>query len=340
MSNFILSNYVEPILLKTRENSCNCSSFELNGKEYIISRNVSYYLGEDISFLVNDRFTTRNFLYEVINNEGDLKFIKELKSPLGDKNSRWYGYEDIRTMKWGDEVFFSCTTCNGNVDDGTMTFGKIVDLDLHVLKQIRTSNRREKNWVPIELVPNSYVYSFDPLVIVNTESEIFTGRREWKGMHISGSSPLIEYNDRYLALVHKKSRDCVYTHKFIELDGNMNVVRESDEFSFFGAKTEFCVDIRMINGRIRILPSVNDGLSFIFEVTSEQMESILNREFRNNKKSNIYDLFYACSRFISKEVAVVSAIYSSSSENKEDAKKLLTMTKFNTDQRNKIHRRL
>lgn len=336
--NFILANYVKPVLLKTRENSCNCSSFEHDGKEYLISRNVSYYMGEDFVYHINEKCKTRNLLYEIVDDSGNLNFVKELISPPGDPNSRFYGYEDIRTMCWENGVYFSCTTVNGD-DTGTMTFGKIENLDLNVIKQIRTSNRREKNWVPIENMPGNYIYSFDPITIVDSNREICIRAKERFNLPLSGSTPLLEYKDGYIALVHSKDRNLRYTHQFVELGPDLRIRRISVPFSFLGAKTEFCVDAKIIGGKIRLLPSVFDGISYMFTFSLEILESILDGKFSNSDVVNIYDKLFVDACLVSKEVAMVFAIYGTE-KSKEVAREFLKIENLDNALIHRIRGRL
>ena len=66
MSKFILSNYIEPVFLKTNEMSCNGSTFKKNGKRYFISRNVTYFISKNTSALLFDKVYFPNRCYNIV----------------------------------------------------------------------------------------------------------------------------------------------------------------------------------------------------------------------------------------------------------------------------------
>jgi len=292
MSKFILSNYIEPVFLKTNEMSCNSSTFKKNGKRYFISRNVTYFISKNTSALLDGRYHTRNFLYE-IDDDGTLHFIKEMNTLNASNNCRYFGLEDVRTITWEDKVYFSCTKVLGNTDAATMCFGEIDDnLNFVNIKEYPTNVKREKNWAPIESMPFTYIYSFSPFKIVNIQERRMYDGPSYFNVKFSGSSPVIEYKDKLLALVHTKTRDWQYHHYFILMDKDLKPIKISEPFTFFGNKTEFCVDVKLHNDKICIMSSVNDGLSYMFEIDDSMLERILNKDLTdNNSKTNVYDRF-------------------------------------------------
>lgn len=292
MNTFILSNYIKPIFLKTKDMSCNCSVFYKNGKKYLLSRNVSYLLGKNYCHVINDKCHTRNFLYEFTKNN-TLKFIKEMNTLNADSNCKYFGLEDVRTITWNNDIYFSCTKVLGNTDTATMCFGKIDDeLNFINFKEFRTNCCKEKNWVPIENNPFVYIYSFSPLTFVNVKEKRFYEIHNDIKEKYSGSTQVIKYNENFLTLVHYRTKANEYFHKFILFDKNFKVLKISNDFSFFGNRVEFCCDIKYENNKIKIIASINDGLSYYFELADEFLQKTFNNELDNNTFNNdVYNKF-------------------------------------------------
>lgn len=316
MSEFILKNYCEPKFLKTNEMSCNCSTFIMNGKRYLISRNVSYFLGEDSGYLIDGKYHSKNYLYE-FNKNNELKLVKEMNTLDANNNCRYFGLEDVRTINWNDEIYFSCTKVLGNTDTATMCFGKIDDnLNFTNLREFKTNNRREKNWVPIEDNPFTYVYSFQPLKFVNILENKFYEWNNQFNKNFSGSTPVIKYKDWQMTIVHSKNKTYHYIHNFVLLDKKFNVIQISNDFTFFGNRTEFCCDLKYNNGKIQIITSVNDGLSYCFEFDEVFLNKIFNKELNDNvQKEELYNRFLSDSLKINApEFSAIQALWATDKE--------------------------
>ena len=312
---FILSNYTTPILLRTNESSCNCSTFIENGKRYLISRNVSYSIVKDKSFLYDGKWHTKNFLYEIKDNY-DLSFIKELETINGSNNCRFFGYEDIRTINWNNQNYFLCTKVHGNDDTGTMCIGEIKNCSLTNIKELKTQNRREKNWAPIENEPFNALYSQYKKINLNN-LKLYSLSNDFKA---SGSTPVIKFNSYNLAIVHIRNKN-VYQHYFVLYDCDYKIIKVSEPFSFFGNNTEFCCDMKFNNNVLEIFMSVNDGISYIFRLPETMIFEIFENKLTNSVCNNdIFEKFFEDAVKIQAwNVAAVQALAVNKKENLETA---------------------
>lgn len=316
MSKFLLCNYVKPIFIKTNEISCNCSTFVRNNKRYLISRNVTYFLSGATGTLLNNCYHTNNFLYDFTDVNKPV-FIKELNSLTESNNCRYFGLEDIRTIDWNGTTYISCTKVLGNTDTATMCFGQLNDkFELVNLQEHKTACRREKNWVPVETKHFTYVYAFEPLKFFNLHDKCFVNGEKTFKMKVSGSTPVIKYNDYLLTLVHTKNSTCDYEHRFAVLTNDFKLVKLSEPFQFFGNKTEFCCDLKYVNGNIQLIAAVNDGLSYYFEFSDDVLLQILEDKLTDNTQhSNIYNTFLKNSVEIkAAEFAPMQALYADDKE--------------------------
>lgn len=312
----VLSNHIEPLLLKTNEASCNCSLFEYRNKTYLISREVSYFTCDTCGFVLNGKYHTTNHLYEVGPNY-ELTKCKVLSAPLNAGMGFTYnGLEDIRTIPWGSSVYFLCTKVYGNTDSGVMCYGRIVDLQLCELTEVPTTCRREKNWMPIETMPFKCIYSTNPYSLIDLKNKNRTSLIGFD-RKFSGSSPVVKYkDDRLISLVHIKDSDCRYTHYLVLYDKDLKPVRISQPFSFFGNRTEFCCCLQVKGSDIILLPSVNDGTSYVFTLSDSLVSELFDSALPNSHKNPaLYDrLFTDALAINANEVAATAACLANNPE--------------------------
>ena len=276
-----LRNYVEPKLLHTQEQSCNCSLFTMNSKSYLISRCVSYFLAESHCFVEYDKCYTTNYLYEV-DDHFNLNKIKELSNPYKSQTDvRYNGLEDIRTVEWNGNIYFICSKVVGNLPIATMCYGMFSKdkEDLGDLHEVKTKNEKEKNWAPIEIEPFACMYAHDPL----TKIDLHTHEQQMINgciagiLNIRGSSSIIRFDENTLiSLVHTNDAAHKYTHQLVKFNNQLQVIAISQPFTFFGTRVEFCTTLKVTPNGLLLLPSVNDGLSYVFNVSSELVNQLFN----------------------------------------------------------------
>lgn len=318
----ILSNYVKPALLKTDGAACNCSLFEYNGKSYLVARSVTYTKCGKHSFVNNGKCHTTNYLYAV-DSDYSVRKLKILTSPYFNAlNNRYNGLEDVRVIKWGGSLYFLGTLVLGNTDKGTMCYGKVVNLEFCEQTEIPTGQLREKNWMPVETRPFCCVYSTDPYKIVNVKSREFFDIDEGFGGSFSGSSPVVPYkNGKYISLVHKRDAANNYIHYFVVYNQDLRVYTISQPFCFFGSRVEFCIAIKVNKDGVILIPSVNDGISYIFEISNCLLERLLGGVVEGSTYgTDIYNKFYEDALSIgAKEVAATMAVMATNPKYVADA---------------------
>ena len=290
-----LRNYILPKLLHTQEQSCNCSLFIVGSKRYLISRCVSYFLCDKQVFVMNGKCHTTNYLYEV-DEDFNLQKVKPLFNPYKDQvDARYNGLEDVRIVSWNDSIYFLCTKVLGNTDTATMCMGSFSkkDLDITGIKEIRTNQPKEKNWAPIQTEPFNCIYSHGPLIKINLQ----TGEQHKINDGIAGtrgSSSLVEYDSgSYIALVHTNSDAHVYTHRLVKYDRQFHIIGVSQPFTFFGAKVEFCTTLKVTSDGIILIPSVYDGISYVFKIPTNLVDALFADQLdKTSVDPNLYNTLF------------------------------------------------
>jgi hypothetical protein len=246
------------------------------------------------------KLRTTNYLCYLDNDLQMTKYIK-VDTTGFDREPLWefIGLEDARLFVW-DEKMFLCgvrrdTTTHG---EGRMELSEIVIKDDSVTEISRTrmpapgknDSYCEKNWMPILDQPYHWIKWSNPTEIVKFDPVSKTTVTTKLGQYypldrdLRGASQVIPFLDGYLTLthetyLHRSERDlknATYRHRFIFWDKNFNVVKFSKEFSFMGAKIEFCCGMAEYNGNILITFGYQDNAAFIMQAPTNFIIDFIN----------------------------------------------------------------
>jgi len=246
------------------------------------------------------KLRTTNYLCYL---DDDLQMTKYIKVDTTgfDREPLWefIGLEDARLFVW-DEKMFLCgvrrdTTTHG---EGRMELSEIIIKDDSVTEISRTrmpapgknDSYCEKNWMPILDQPYHWVKWSNPTEVVKfdpvSKTTVTTKLGQYYPLErdLRGASQVIPFLDGYLTLthetyLHRSERDlknATYRHRFIFWDKNFNVVKFSKEFSFMGAKIEFCCGMAEYNGNILITFGYQDNAAFIMQAPTNFIIDFIN----------------------------------------------------------------
>lgn len=299
-SKFILNNYVKPKLIGLKNSNCNASYIYLNDKKYILSRRTNYAFGIKTNdpydgYVQNDGYSTI-WSDELIYNE-NLSIEKFLTTcSESEKHSKWCGYEDGRVIKWNNEYKILFTKRDNKINSHFNMHYCSLDNNLNIINDeiIKTPVAVEKNWQPIEILPDLCVYSYQPFRLINLKTKTYLVKNNKVDVHLCGSTQIIKYNDDFnLGLCHIRNEHFEYIHYFVLFDKNMNLINVSEPFSFFGCNVEYTTYLENKNGNIVILISLHDQILYEFILTIEILSDIFDRKLDNNIKDNeIYTKLY------------------------------------------------
>lgn len=302
MSNFkfILSNYVKPEFIKTNDSSCNCSliddktlltcwrNFTFINFKY--RKKYQHIIGRHIWF--NDTLWSDSKLY-------DFESLSPIKFLTKTDNHKLVssGCEDFRIIKWNGKNYALYSKIMQPFAVYDEHFCEI-DENLNIKNDItfKTKNKIEKNWQPIEDMPFTCVYSYKPFTLINLSNKQFIFKQNNFDLNYRGSTQVINYKDKKICIVHLRNETenyHYYTHYFVVFDKNMNLLKITKPFSFTGAEIEFCTYMKNNNNTVEILMSVNDQLSFKFNLTEDILDSIIDEKLDNNViQTDLYDNLY------------------------------------------------
>lgn len=271
----------------------------LNPEDDIVLRTINYVCELDSSFEIAKHFKTNtDFL---------------------DEKPKWefIGLEDARLQYWDKKLYQTGvrrdTTTNG---EGRMELSTIKKLtnEYKELERVRISppdprthaqggSYCEKNWMPINDMPNHYIKWTTPTEVVKVDPKKGTSEVvhlvEQPNLGIKrdprGSSNVIKYKDYWVAIIHEvdlwfnqeEQKDSIYYHRFIVWDKDWNIVFLSDEFDFMTGRIEFTCGLGFEDNKFLIPFGFQDSTSFMLQLPADVFEYITkmtNKKPKGNKK--------------------------------------------------------
>jgi len=242
---------------------------------------------------------TINFLGESSNPmDGEWKFQVIQTTPYTPK-WEFQGQEDARLVRWNDRLYTTGVRRDDNPNGcGRMELMHISDTPNQ--ESVNEISRRkvkalnedaaycEKNWMPILDLPYHYVQMTNPTVVVKTNpnsglteevvrKEKVSGLIDEKFDLLRGSSQVIRWGDKWLALVHtcelwftaNNRKYARYCHCFVVWDNNWNIIKVSPLFSFADYNVEFTCGLCYHDGKFLIPFALQDNFPFLMEVDEE-----------------------------------------------------------------------
>lgn len=180
-----------------------------------------------------------------------------------------YGLEDIRLYAHNDEIHFIATSINySGLGRNRMVTG-VYDIDLSLILSAKVlvppdeNSWCEKNWIPLpkkngsihdldmdyNMNTEQFIYKWNPLEIGSIDNNKLVIHTSFAHnaplfSNIRGSTPLIEYVDGFLGVVHfsYEGSPRTYFHMLVLLDKNTYKPLKYSEFFYFNELSiEFCI---------------------------------------------------------------------------------------------------
>jgi len=228
-------------------------------------RCVNYVIGQDGRYSMphdGPGIKTRNFLFTL---DDDLRidqgkeilppadFPTEWSEVIGFEDMRLFHYnnfEDIRLSGHDGHLWCSATVRQHSKEGWCeIALARISDITfrLHSWHTMRPEGekRNEKNWMPVSDGTGRFIYSCDPLRVVDvTGKTVSETTPPVAADHWGGSSQAVVFDGGYLALVHERIAkpglgQRQYQRRFVWFDGELELRKISRRFYFGDGEGEF-----------------------------------------------------------------------------------------------------
>ena len=292
----------------------NPSVYNDNGKIIVNLRNINYtlYHAEKNKYenhwgpLVyihpeNDmHLRTWNYLCEMDENMKIKSYSKIDTTDFPDQELwEFVGLEDCRIVKWDNNLYVSGVRRDiDTIGTGRMELSQIELTDTHAkeISQFRIptpvdkDSYCEKNWMPITDMPFHYVKWTNGTEVVRVNPETKTCERvclkNWKDFgcgDLRGGSQVIPFGDYRMCIVHETflynseagKKDGTYRHRFVVWDEDWNIVKISSQFSFMGAKIEFCCGITPYQDDYLMTFGYQDNAAYLLRVPQKFVKEFI-----------------------------------------------------------------
>ena len=210
------------------------------------------------------------------------------------------GEEDCRVMKWDGEYYLVGVRRDTKTSgEGRMEYSHIV-LDKEAWTAVEDRRVRipapgddlsycEKNWVPILDKPYHFVKWTSPVEIVKADphtplcEQVSLKQGAQPTIDQRGGSQVVRWGSMYISISHEVDlaknylgqKDGLYRHRLCLWDDQLNLVGMSREFSFLGAKIEFCAGAAVYNGDLLISFGFQDNAAFVLRTPKLVVEDLI-----------------------------------------------------------------
>ena len=292
----------------------NPSVYNDNGRILVNLRNINYtlYHAEKNKYenhwgpLVyihpeNDmHLRTWNYLCELDENMRIQKYFKINTTDFPDQELwEFVGLEDCRIVRWDNKLYLSGvrrdldTKGTGRMEICEIQF---VNNEVKQISQFRIptpvdkNSYCEKNWMPITDLPYHYVKWTNGTEVVRIDPETQTCEqiclKNWRDLNcadLRGGSQLIPFGEYRMCIVHETflynseagRKDGTYRHRFVIWDKDWNIVKISPQFSFMGAKIEFCCGLTPYQDDYLMTFGFQDNASYLLRVPKETVKNFI-----------------------------------------------------------------
>ena len=292
----------------------NPSVYNDNGKIIVNLRNINYtlYHAEKNKYenhwgpLVyihpeNDmHLRTWNYLCEMDENMSIKSYSKIDTTDFPDQELwEFVGLEDCRIVRWDNKLYVSGvrrdldTKGTGRMEICEIQF---VNNEVKQISQFRIptpvdkNSYCEKNWMPITDLPYHYVKWTNGTEVVRIDPETQTCEqiclKNWRDLNcadLRGGSQLIPFGEYRMCIVHETflcnseagRKDGTYRHRFVIWDKDWNIVKISPQFSFMGAKIEFCCGLTPYQDDYLMTFGFQDNAAYLLRVSKETVKNFI-----------------------------------------------------------------
>ena len=272
--------------------------------DFLINCRAINYTKEYCSYKFNPTQHNINQIYpnnlEYINSFNILYYkdnVQYLSTPEGNFHSQYNGLEDVRMVVWNDKLYVYGTRWDIITNKGRVCIYELDD-ELNSVHCIVCDADWlmdcEKNWAAIEDKPFTFIYSTNPLVIIeiNPETgEINVIKETSYNTNIPslrGSTPLVKLpQGGYLTITHESPRyegsiyELHYTERFVIYTNDLNIGYVSQPFVFTNDLCEFCCGLQIYNDYVYVTYSELDCTANLLTFPLNILNDVIFGEYGN-----------------------------------------------------------
>ena len=263
-----------------------------------IIRTVNYSMNDRMVYTINTEdknyIDTQNFIVKIDAKNNTIISQELIKTELVPKhlNGHIRGFEDARYFVFNNKKYLISTSLEfGEKNHPSIVICELNDMDIvRVVDQKYNNNICQKNWAPIFYNgAQCFIYSYNPFIVLRMNEETLETeeiiKRDVLNYNLGrfrGSSNYVVVSNTltkelyYLGIIHEviTNEPRSYIHRFVKLDGNLNVIDVSSPFYFEEFFVEFVLSLHYNNDEnVLIIPfSVRDNKTMLCKLNIDNIE--------------------------------------------------------------------
>ena len=207
----------------------------------------------------------------------------------------FHGLEDARLIKWKGKLYLSGVRRDvkdngeGRIELSEVTFSAdgIKEVKRIRIPAVNEESYCEKNWMPIEDMPYSYIKWTMPTELVTYNPTTKKISSEMKNNakfdfvegDLRGGSQVIRYGTYYIAIVHEVrlshnklgQKDAKYMHRFVMWNLDWEIYHISNLFSFLNADIEFACGMTLYKDGLFITFGFQDNAAYVLRIPNNHI---------------------------------------------------------------------
>jgi hypothetical protein len=210
------------------------------------------------------------------------------------------GLQDIRIFHWRNEIYALAAAIthyppkqahSSPIKQTSMMLCKFSGNSLVALFNFPSKHQHEKNWMPwVKENELFFIYHHDPYQILKFDGKEIINidlPEAPKALTLqSGGSAVVPFGKNFIGIVHQKYGGYVlddgvhaplmtYTHKVVIYGQNFDILAVSPNFTFEGARVEFCCGIAILNDSVILSYGVWDNQAVITRMNIKEFLRLL-----------------------------------------------------------------
>ena len=190
------------------------------------------------------------------------------------------GIEDLRLFYWNGQKYTIGNAINYPSSCASTT---LMTLEGNVLNpeaifQSPTGAKTEKNWMPFIYDGDElrFLYTPNGQMLTQNDDGLAFNYADRKNIlpNWSGSSCVMERNDQYYAVIHKRNKSD-YIHMLVEYDETGRLIWESKEFNFEQTGVEFCAGMAFKGEDVVLSYGVMDKKAILLKMKFEDLMGVI-----------------------------------------------------------------
>ena len=200
-------------------------------------------------------------------------------------NKLYEGFEDPNVFIFKNKYYILANALDRTLEGYSQMFLLELDVENSTVtkgEQLYKTNQPEKNWLPIPGDNIRFLYSYNPVKVVENNNMVVKKKTSFNLSGLKGSGGLqrfiFENKNGFLAVVHESvwiGKDLNYYHRFVWFNEDLEICDISFPWYYDHKGVEFCRSMVVYEGWVYMGVGIEDGEAWVYKVAIEKVNRML-----------------------------------------------------------------